>query len=35
MSTRGFGIEILLYRYNVEHAKVTCSLLFTFITYKL
>ena len=35
MSARDFLIEILLHRYNVQHAEVTSGFLFTVITHKL
>ena len=35
MSTRGFLIEILLQKYNVQQTEVIYCFLFTFITQKL
>ena len=35
MSTKGFLIEILLHRYNVQQTDVMPGFLFTFITHKL
>lgn len=35
MSTRGFLVETLFHRYNVEQTEVTSELLFAFIIHKL
>ena len=35
MPTRGFLIEILLHRYNAEHAKMISVFLFTYITHSI
>ena len=34
MSTRGFLVEILLHRYNVQQTQVISGFLFTFIIHK-